>query len=61
DILKEMLMVAEGVASTKSVRDLSRKHRIEMPIVESVYEMLFEGKDPHRAMGELMTRDAKGE
>ena len=61
DILKEMLMVAEGVASTKSVRDLSRKHRIEMPIVESVYEMLFEGKDPQRAMGELMTRDAKGE
>jgi len=61
EILKEMLMVAEGVASTKSVRDLSRKHRIEMPIVESVYEMLFENKDPHKATVELMTRDAKGE
>lgn len=60
-ILKEMLMVAEGVASTRSVRDLARKHRVEMPIVEAVYEMLYEGKDPHKAMTDLMTRDAKGE
>ena len=61
DVLKEMVMVAEGVASTRSVRDLGRKHRVEMPIVESVYEMLFEGKDPHKATSELMTRHAKGE
>lgn len=60
-ILKEMLMVAEGVASARSVRDLARKHRVEMPIVESVHEMLYEGKDPHKAMTDLMTRDAKGE
>jgi glycerol-3-phosphate dehydrogenase len=32
-----------------------------MPIVEAVHEMLFEGKNPHRSMSELMTRDAKGE
>jgi glycerol-3-phosphate dehydrogenase (NAD(P)+) len=60
-ILQEMLMVAEGVASTRSVHDLAKKHRVEMPIVEAVHEMLFEGKDPHKAMSELMTRDAKGE
>lgn len=61
DVLKEMVMVAEGVASAKSVRDLAGKHHIEMPIVESVYEMLFEGKDPHKATAELMTRHGKGE
>jgi glycerol-3-phosphate dehydrogenase (NAD(P)+) len=61
DVLKEMVMVAEGVASTRSVRDLGRKHHVEMPIVESVYEMLFEGKDPQKATSELMTRHAKGE
>lgn len=61
DVLKEMVMVAEGVASTRSVRDLALKHRVEMPIVESVYEMLFDGKDPHKATAELMTRHAKGE
>jgi glycerol-3-phosphate dehydrogenase (NAD(P)+) len=60
-VLKEMLMVAEGVASTRSVRELAKKHRVEMPIVEAVYQMLYEGKDPHKATAELMTRDAKGE
>ena len=61
DVLKEMVMVAEGVASTRSVRDLASKHHVEMPIVESVYEMLFDGKDPHKVTAEMMTRHAKGE
>ncbi len=61
DVLKEMVMVAEGVASTRSVRDLARKHHVEMPIVEAVYEMLFEGKNPQLATAQLMTRHAKGE
>ncbi len=61
EILKDMVMVAEGVASTRSVRDLAKKEKVEMPIVDAVYEMLFEGKDPHLATEELMTRDAKGE
>lgn len=59
DILKDMVMVAEGVDSAKAVLDLSRKHRVEMPIVRAVNEMLFEGKDPHVATEELMTRGAK--
>ncbi|HWP81760.1 MAG TPA: NAD(P)H-dependent glycerol-3-phosphate dehydrogenase [Bacteroidota bacterium] len=61
DVLKEMVMVAEGVATTRSVYDLARKHHVDMPIVTAVYEMLFEGKDPYKATQELMTRDAKGE
>ena len=61
DVLKEMVMVAEGVASSKSVQQLSDKRGIEMPIVGEVYRVLFEGKNPHRATEELMTRDAKGE
>jgi glycerol-3-phosphate dehydrogenase (NAD(P)+) len=61
DILGEMVMVAEGVDSAKSVLDLSQKHRVEMPIVRAVNQMLFEGKDPHVATDELMTRDAKQE
>lgn len=61
EVLKEMVMVAEGVATARSVRDLGKKHHVEMPIVESVYEMLFDGKNPQKATRELMTRDAKGE
>ncbi|MEX0601737.1 MAG: NAD(P)H-dependent glycerol-3-phosphate dehydrogenase [Bacteroidota bacterium] len=60
-VLKEMVMVAEGVASCKSVRDLARKHKVEMPIVSAVYEILYENKDPRVATEELMTRDVKGE
>jgi len=61
DILKDMVMVAEGVDSAKAVLALSRKLRVEMPIVRAVNEMLFDGKDPHLATEELMTRDAKQE
>lgn len=61
DILREMVMVAEGVASTRSVRDLGRRYDVELPIVNEVYEVLFEGKDPITATADLMTRGAKGE
>ncbi len=61
DVLKEMVMVAEGVATAKSVFDLAKKHHVDMPIVSAVYKVLFEGENPQRATEELMTRDAKGE
>ena len=61
DVLKEMVMVAEGVQTTKSTRDLARKYGIEMPIANEVHSVLFEGKEPHKATQDLMTRDAKGE
>ena len=61
DILGEMVMVAEGVATTKSVYDLGRKLHVELPIVNEVHQVLFEDKDPIIATSDLMTRDAKGE
>jgi glycerol-3-phosphate dehydrogenase (NAD(P)+) len=61
EILKEMVMVAEGVQTTESTRDLARKYSIEMPITNEVHSALFEGKDPYKATQDLMTRDAKGE
>jgi glycerol-3-phosphate dehydrogenase (NAD(P)+) len=61
DILAEMVMVAEGVATTRSVYDLSLKHNVELPIANEVYQVLFENKDPIIATSDLMTRDAKGE
>lgn len=61
DVLKEMVMVAEGVATTESVFNLSRHYRVEMPIVNEVYEVLFQDKDPNLATADLMTRDAKDE
>lgn len=61
EILSEMVMVAEGVETTKSARELARKTGVEVPIVNEVYKMLFEGKNPHDACYDLMTRDPKGE
>ncbi|MCS7229879.1 MAG: NAD(P)H-dependent glycerol-3-phosphate dehydrogenase [Candidatus Kryptonium sp.] len=61
DILKNMVMVAEGVWTTISAVELARKLEIEMPITNAVYDILFKGKDPVRATYELMTRSAKPE
>jgi glycerol-3-phosphate dehydrogenase (NAD(P)+) len=61
DILKEMVMVAEGVKTTRSAYQLSRKYNVEMPITEQVYQILFEGKDARDALKELMMRGPKEE
>ncbi len=60
-VLDEMVMVAEGVTTTKSIHQLYQKHGVEMPIAEQVYQALFHEKNPHVAMAALMARDAKEE
>jgi glycerol-3-phosphate dehydrogenase (NAD(P)+) len=60
-ILSETRTVAEGVKTTKSVYDLSRKVGVEMPIAEQVYRILYENLDPQKALWALMTRDLKHE
>ncbi|HDQ00476.1 MAG TPA: NAD(P)H-dependent glycerol-3-phosphate dehydrogenase [bacterium] len=61
DILNEMVMVAEGVKTTQSAFELSQKYRVEMPITEQVYQVLFENKRPVDALYELMQRGPKQE
>lgn len=61
DILADMQMVAEGVKTTKSVYNLSRKVGVEMPIVEQTYHMLYDDLDPKVALKTLMTRSLKDE
>ena len=60
-VLKEMVMVAEGVATSKSIHQLAAKYTIEMPMASEVYHVLFEGKDPVQATYDLMTREARVE
>lgn len=60
-IQKSMRMVAEGVKTTLSVRELARRHGVEMPITEQVYRTLYHGKSPRQAVEELMTRTLKSE
>jgi glycerol-3-phosphate dehydrogenase (NAD(P)+) len=60
-VLSEMKMVAEGVATTKSMHGMARELKVELPIIEQVYKVLFLGKNPHKATEKLMTRDLKKE
>lgn len=61
DILSQMKMVAEGVKTTEAVHDLGQKLKVELPITDQVYEVLYQGKDPEQAVRELMTRELKQE
>ena len=61
DIIGKMNMVAEGVKTTKSVYNWAKKLQIEMPITESVYQVLFEGLSPKDGVYKLMTREQKEE
>ncbi len=59
DILIETDMVVEGVATARSAYDLSKKYKAEMPITTEIYMVLYENKDPKRAVHDLMTRAPK--
>lgn len=61
EILQEMVMVAEGVKTTRSAYQLSQKYNVEMPITKQVYQILFEDKDARDALRELMLRGPKEE
>jgi len=61
DILESMSMVAEGVKTTQSAYELAKIHNVEMPITTQMYNILFENKEPARAVHDLMTRSLKPE
>ncbi|NOZ61227.1 MAG: NAD(P)H-dependent glycerol-3-phosphate dehydrogenase [Calditrichaeota bacterium] len=61
EILDEMVMVAEGVKTTRSAYELSKKFGVEMPITDQVYQVLFNDKNPEDALYELMMRGPKEE
>jgi glycerol-3-phosphate dehydrogenase (NAD(P)+) len=61
EIISKMNMVAEGVKTTRSVRDWSNDLGVEMPITEAVYNVLFEGACPKDMLYDLMTRNPKEE
>ena len=61
EILDSMNMVAEGIKTTRSVYDLVTRLEAEMPILEQVYEVLYEGKDCGLAVKDLLSRDLKPE
>lgn len=59
DVLKETDMVIEGVATSKSAFNLAKRYNIDMPITTEIYKVLYENKDPKKAVHDLMTRAPK--
>lgn len=58
---KEVGMVIESVDNIEVAYELGKLHNIEMPIVETVYKVLYENLNPQEAVKNLMTRDKKRE
>lgn len=59
--IEEVGMVVEGVKSCKSVYKLAKEHKIEMPIVEAAYNVLYNNMSAIDAVKTLMTREKKEE
>jgi glycerol-3-phosphate dehydrogenase (NAD(P)+) len=53
--------VAEGVRTARVAVELSAQTGVEMPIAQEVANILFEGKRPDQAVGDLMERELKAE
>ena len=54
-------MVIEGVDNIEVAYALAHEYDVETPIIDAVYEMLYEGLSPKDGVYRLMTRDPKAE
>jgi len=61
DVLRDKETVAEGVVTAQSARELAAREGVEMPIVDTVNRVLFEGQPARSAIAALMTRELRAE
>ncbi len=59
EAMAEVKMVVEGVYSAKAAMGLAEKYNVQLPIIEQVNAVLFEGKSADQAVKDLMLRDKK--
>lgn len=57
DAINQIKMVVEGITTTKATYKLAKERNVIMPITVEAYNILFKGKEPGEAVGDLMTRD----
>ena len=61
EVLSDRETVAEGVVTAQSARELAAREGVEMPIVDTVNRVLFEGQPARSAIAALMTRELRAE
>lgn len=61
DIKKKMGMVIEGVRTAEAILELNKKYKVDTPITNHVYKIIYENEDPRETVLELMKREKKRE
>ena len=61
EIRSTMINTVEGVDTTRAALILAKRYKVEMPIAQVTYQVLFEGMSPQKAMQELMSRSPRPE
>ncbi len=61
EILAESPMVAEGIPTCRAAYELGIRHGVDLPIIQRMYQVLYENKDPRAAIRELMERPLTSE
>lgn len=61
EAVNEVGMVVEGIKTCYCAYNLKEKYGVEMPIVDTAYQVLYHGKNPKDAVVELMSRGKKHE
>ncbi len=61
DVLGSSKMVVEGVRTVISCNDISKQYNIELPLIETVYKVLYNNLDPKEGLSQLLSRKLKSE
>jgi glycerol-3-phosphate dehydrogenase (NAD(P)+) len=61
EITASMTGIAEGVNTTVAAISLARQHGLGMPVIEKIYQVLFEGADPNQVVAEITSAEASHE
>ena len=61
DIQSNIGQVTEGVETAKVVNKLATTYRVDLPIAEKVYQVLFEALNPADAVSDLLAREPRQE
>ena len=60
-VLTESIAIAEGYPTARSAYQLARRLKVVTPIIDEVYQVLYEGKNVAKALQDLTSRESKPE
>ncbi len=61
EALQQIQQVVEGYTNTAHFFELSKKLNVDMPILEQIYQILYQNKQPQNAVHDLMSRERRDE